>query len=171
MLNSIRAGQLFVIALVLAIGASGSLPEIGLPIDGLDAVSVRDTFDEIHSGHPHEAIDLPAPKGTPVHAVVSGVIRKLFLSKPGGNTIYQFDNAGQYCYYYAHLDRYAQDLHEGMKVGRGELIGFVGSTGNADPQSPHLHFTMFELGPEKLWWKGKAVNPYPALLAAMKRAK
>ena len=171
MRHGIRAGQWFLFVPVLAIGASGSLPEIGLPIDGLNAASVRDTFDEIHSGHPHEAIDLPAPKGTPVHAVVSGIIRKLFLSKAGGNAIYEFDDTGAYCYYYAHLDRYAEGLREGMRVGRGELIGFVGSTGNADPKSPHLHFTIFELGPEKLWWKGKAINPYPALLAAMKRVK
>ena len=169
--HGIRAAQWFVFVPVLAVGASGSWPEIGLPIYGLNAANVRDTFDEIHSGHPHEAIDLPAPKGTPVHAVVSGIIRKLFLSKPGGNAIYEFDDTGAYCYYYAHLDRYAEGLREGMRVGRGELIGFVGSTGNADPESPHLHFTIFELGPEKLWWKGKAINPYPALLAAMKRAK
>jgi peptidoglycan LD-endopeptidase LytH len=166
-----RAAQRFAFVLVLAVGASGSLPEIGLPVDGLNAASLRDTFDEIHSGHSHEAIDLPAPKGTPVHAVVSGVIRKLFLSKQGGNAIYEFDDAGAYCYYYAHLDRYAEGLREGRRVGRGDLIGFVGSTGNADPASPHLHFTIFELGPEKLWWQGKAINPYPPLLAAMKRAR
>jgi murein DD-endopeptidase MepM/ murein hydrolase activator NlpD len=169
--HGIRAGQWFAFVLFLAIGASGSSPEIGLPIDGLNAANVRDTFDEIHSGHPHEAIDLPAPKGTPVHAVVAGIIRKLFLSRPGGTTIYEFDDAGAYCYYYAHLDRYAEGLREGMRVERGEVIGYVGSTGNADPESPHLHFTIFELGPEKLWWKGKAINPYPALLAATKRTK
>ena len=76
-----------------------------------------------------------------------------------------------HCYYYAHLDRYAEGLREGMRVKRGDLIGFVGSTGNADPSSPHLHFAIFELGPEKEWWKGKAVNPDPVLLAAVKRAK
>jgi peptidoglycan LD-endopeptidase LytH len=167
--RGIRAGQWFVF--ILALAASAAPPEIGLPIDGLSAANVRDTFNEIHSGHPHEAIDLPAPKGTPVHAVVDGTVRKLFLSKPGGNTIYEFDEMGPYCYYYAHLDRYVEGLHEGMRVARGEVIGFVGSTGNADPASPHLHFTIFELGPEKQWWKGKAINPYPALLAAMKRAK
>jgi murein DD-endopeptidase MepM/ murein hydrolase activator NlpD len=167
--HCIRAGQWFVF--VVALGASGSLPGIGLPVEGITLATVRDTFDEIHSGHPHEAIDIPARKGTPVHAVVSGTIRKLFLSKPGGNTIYEFDGAGAYCYYYAHLDSYAEGLREDMSVERGEVIGFVGSTGNADPKSPHLHFTIFELGPEKLWWKGKAIDPYPALLAAMKRAK
>ena len=157
--------------LVLALGAGVALPDIGLPIEGLSAANVRDTFNEIHSGHPHEAIDLPAPGGTPVHAVVDGTIRKLFLSKPGGNTIYEFDDRGEYCYYYAHLNRYADGLREGMRVGRGDVIGFVGATGNADPRSPHLHFTIFELGPEKQWWKGKAINPYPALQAAMNRTK
>ena len=78
---------------------------------------------------------------------------------------------GVYCYYYAHLDRYVEGLREGMQVERGDVIGFVGSTGNADARAPHLHFAIFELGPERLWWKGKAVNPYPGLVAAVKRAK
>ena len=106
-----------------------------------------------------------------MRAAVSGTIRKLFLSKPGGNTIYQFDEMGVYCYYYAHLDGYAEGLREGMRVERGEVIGFVGSTGNADPRSPHLHFAIAELGPERLWWKGNAIDPYPFLVAAVKRAK
>lgn len=155
----------------VCLSAGGSLPEIGLPIEGLAAGGVRDSFHEVHSGHAHEAIDLPAPRGTPVHAVVAGTIRKLFLSKPGGNTIYEFDESGVYCYYYAHLDRYADGVREGMSVKRGAVIGFVGSTGNADANAPHLHFTIFELGPEKQWWKGVAVNPYPALVAALRRGK
>ena len=160
------------VALVLlAFGSSSSLLEMVLPIDGLSEADVRDTFNEVHFGHQHEAIDLLSPKGTPVHSVVSGTVRKLFLSKPGGNTIYVFDDAAVYCYYYAHLDRYAEGLREGMRVERGEVIGFVGSTGNAGPATPHLHFAVFELGPEKQWWKGKAINPYPELLAALKRAK
>jgi peptidoglycan LD-endopeptidase LytH len=76
----------------------------------------------------------------------------------------------QCCYYYAHLDRYADGLREGEHVARGATIGFVGSTGNADPGVPHLHFAVFELGPEKQWWKGKAINPYSALVEAVKRA-
>lgn len=105
-----------------------------------------------------------------MRAVVSGSIRKLFLSKPGGNTVYQFDETGVYCYYYAHLDRYAEGLHEGMPVKSGDVIGFVGSTGNADSRAPHLHLAIFELGPERLWWQGKAVDPYPGLVAAVKRS-
>jgi murein DD-endopeptidase MepM/ murein hydrolase activator NlpD len=156
---------------LLAVGAPSSISEMAPPISGLAFADLRDTFEEIHSGHRHEAIDLLEPRGTPVHAVVSGTIRKLFLSKPGGNTIYQFDGMGVYCYYYAHLERYADGLREGTRVERGDVIAFVGSTGNADVRVPHLHFAIFELGPERQWWKGKAVNPYLALVDAVKRAK
>ena len=155
----------------LAVGASSSITEMTPPIRGLALANLRDTFDEIHSGQRHEAIDILEPRGTPVRAAVSGTIRKLFLSKPGGNTIYQFDETGVYCYYYAHLDGYVEGLREGMPVSSGEVIGFVGSTGNADSRTPHLHFAIFELGPARLWWQGKAVDPYPGLVAAVKRAK
>lgn len=157
--------------LFLVAGAPSSILEMSPPISGLALASLKDTFEETHNGHRHEAIDILEPRGTPVHAVVSGTIRKLFLSKPGGNTIYQFDEVGKYCYYYAHLDGYLKSLREGMRVERGDVIGFVGSTGNADAATPHLHFAIFELSGERLWWKGKAVNPYPGLVAAVNRAK
>jgi len=156
---------------LLVVGATSSIVEMTPPISGLALADLRDTFEEFHNGHRHEAIDIPEPRGTPVHAVVSGTIRKLFFSKPGGNTIYQFDEMGVFCYYYAHLDGYVGGLREGVRVERGDVIGFVGSTGNADLRTPHLHFAIFELGPERLWWKGKAVNPYPGLVEAVKRAK
>ena len=154
-----------------AAGTNSSILEMTPPIRGLALANLRDTFEEVHNGHPHHAIDILEPKGTAVQAVVSGTIRKLFLSKPGGNTIYLFDESQVYCYYYAHLDRYAEGLREGMRVERGDVIGFVGSTGNADWRTPHLHFAIFELGPEKQWWKGKAIDPYPGLVAAVKRAQ
>jgi murein DD-endopeptidase MepM/ murein hydrolase activator NlpD len=156
---------------LLAVGATASILDMSPPIRGLALANLRDTFGEVHNGHAHEAIDIPEPRGTPVRAVVSGTVRKLFLSKPGGNTIYQFDEMGVYCYYYAHLDGYVEGLREGMRIEHGDVIGFVGSTGNADSRAPHLHLAIFELGPERLWWKGKAVNPYPGLVAAVKRAK
>jgi murein DD-endopeptidase MepM/ murein hydrolase activator NlpD len=109
-----------------------------------------------------------APRGTPVLAVNDGKIEKLFLSKPGGNTIYQFDPTERYCYYYAHLDRYAEGLAPGKSVHRGEVIAYVGSTGNADPSAPHLHFEIHELTPEKHWWQGTPVNPYEYLLKALR---
>ena len=96
-------------------------------------------------------------------AVDDGKVVKLFTSKPGGLTVYQFDPGREVAYYYAHLDRYATGLAEGMDLKRGDLIGYVGSTGNANPATPHLHFAIFVLGPEKRWWQGTAVNPYPLL--------
>ena len=161
----------WLLPVVLAVGATPSILEMAPPIRGLALTNLRDTFEEIHNGQRHEAIDIPEPRGTLVRAVVSGTIRKLFLSKPGGNTIYMFDETGAYCYYYAHLDGYTEGLHEGMHIKSGDVIGFVGSTGNADSRAPHLHFAIFELGPERLWWQGKAVDPYPGLVAAVKRAK
>ena len=165
----IYIAMLFPLSLVA--GAPSSMLEMAPPISGLILASLHDSFAEVHNGHLHEAIDILEPRGTPVHAVVSGSIRKLFLSKPGGNTIYQFDEVGVYCYYYARLDRFAKGLREGMHVERGDVIGFVGSTGNADPATPHLHFAIFELSPERLWWKRKAINPYPELVAAVSRAQ
>ena len=151
--------------------ATPSLLDLSPPIAGLTVADLRDMFAEVHNGHAHEAIDIMEPRGTPVHAVTPGMIAKLFLSKAGGNTVYEFDEPGVYCYYYAHLDRYADGLKEGARVGRGDVIGYVGSTGNAAANAPHLHFAVFELGPAREWWKGTPVDPYPALVAAVQRAK
>jgi murein DD-endopeptidase MepM/ murein hydrolase activator NlpD len=140
-----------------------------IPVQGVSITNIRDTFDEIRGTQgKHEATDILAARGTPVLAADDGVIKKLFLSKPGGMTIYQFDPTEQYCYYYAHLDRYADGVHEGMKVQRGDVIGYVGSTGNALPTAPHLHFGIFVLDPEKRWWEGTPINPYPILTARSK---
>jgi murein DD-endopeptidase MepM/ murein hydrolase activator NlpD len=162
---------LFAAVLAVAVGRTSSIPELSPPISGLALANLQDTFGDFHNGHRHEAIDIMEPRGTPVHAVVPGTIRKLFFSVRGGITIYEFDETGAYCYYYAHLERYAAGLREGMRVERGDVIGFVGSTGNADAHAPHLHFAIFELGPEKLWWKGAAVDPYASLVAAVQRTK
>jgi murein DD-endopeptidase MepM/ murein hydrolase activator NlpD len=141
---------------------------LAMPVAGVAPSALRDMFDDRRGGsRPHEAIDIMAPRGTPVVAVDDGRIVKLFLSKPGGITVYQFDEAGRLAYYYAHLDRYADGLKEGMPVKRGQLLGYVGTTGNAPPGAPHLHFAVFRLGPEKQWWKGWAVNPYEALRRSM----
>lgn len=134
-----------------------------IPVAGVRPEALVDTFDQGRPGHRHEAIDIAAPRGTPVHAVDDGKVAKLFTSVPGGLTVYQFDPGGQLAYYYAHLDRYVPGLKEGMPLRRGDVIGYVGTTGNAAPDSPHLHFAVFRLGPLKQWWKGEAVNPYPAL--------
>lgn len=135
-----------------------------VPVEGIPAASLMDMYEEKRGGQrKHEAIDIVAPKGTRVLAVDDGVVAKLFTSVPGGLTLYQFDREGKLAYYYAHLDRYAEGLKEGMALKRGDTVGYVGITGNAPPGTPHLHFAVFRLGPEKQWWKGEPVNPYPAL--------
>ena len=136
---------------------------LAIPVEGVARSSLLDTFEDRRGQKAHEALDIAAPRGTPVVAVDDGRIVKLFRSLPGGLTIYQFDPEQQFAYYYAHLDRYADGVREGMAVRRGELIGYVGSSGNAAPDAPHLHFAIFRLGPERQWWKGTAINPYPFL--------
>jgi murein DD-endopeptidase MepM/ murein hydrolase activator NlpD len=131
-----------------------------IPVQGVHAEDLRDNFDEMHDGHRHEAIDIMAPRGTPVLAADEGSVVKLFLSKPGGITVYQFNVSRNYCYYYAHLDRYAPRLEEGMLLRQGEVLGYLGSSGNASPDAPHLHFAIFKLGPERRWWEGTPIDPY-----------
>jgi peptidoglycan LD-endopeptidase LytH len=132
-----------------------------VPVSGVEASSLRSTFDELRGGgsRRHEALDIHAPRGTPVVAAVDGRIAKLFTSAAGGLTIYQFDAEERFCYYYAHLDAYVPDLNEGETVQRGQIIGYVGTTGNARPDTPHLHFAVFRLGPDKKWWEGEPIDP------------
>jgi peptidoglycan LD-endopeptidase LytH len=134
-----------------------------LPVDGVDRKDLRNTFAEARGSRTHEALDILAPRGTKVRAVEDGRVQKLFTSKAGGLTIYEFDPTETFAYYYAHLDRYEDGLREGQMVKRGDVIGYVGSTGNASPDAPHLHFAIFRLGPEKQWWKGDPINPYLVL--------
>ncbi|MDV2449448.1 peptidoglycan DD-metalloendopeptidase family protein [Xanthomonas hortorum] len=135
-----------------------------IPVQGVSSSQLQDTFTDARSeGRVHDAIDILAPTGTAVLAVADGTVEKLFNSERGGLTLYQFDPSGTYCYYYAHLERYADGLAEKQPIKRGQIIGYVGSTGNADPAAPHLHFEIHRLGPEKEWWKGEVVNPYPVL--------
>ena len=147
-----------------------SLAPLLLPVLGARVAQLKDNFDETRGGtRRHEAIDILAPRGTPVLATVDGTVAKLFTSVPGGLTIYEFDRSGTYCYYYAHLDRYAPGLAEGAFVHRGDRIGDVGTSGNAPKNTPHLHFAIFRLGSEKHWWQGEPINPYPLLLRAEER--
>ncbi len=144
-------------------------PALASPISGLRDSDLHDTFYEIRGGHRHAAIDINEPLGTPVHAVVSGTIRKRLFSRPGGNSIYEIDTADKYCYHYTHLDRYADLLHEGMRVSAGDIIGYVGATGTA--KTPHLHFAIYLLGPDKRWYGGTAIDPYPALQVVSRLAR
>ncbi len=144
-----------------AVATAGSRGALRPPLDGYDVEKMKGGFAEHREGHPHEAVDLLAPRNTPVHAVDDGTVAKLFTSKAGGLTIYQFDPSGRLCYYYAHLQRYADGLHDGDAIQRGQVIGYVGTSGNAPPDTPHLHFAVFELDGNRQWWKGTAIDPYP----------
>lgn len=138
--------------------------DLRIPVEGIKHDELDDTFTDARGlGRRHDAIDIMAPRGAEVRAADDGTIAKLFTSAAGGLTIYQFDPTETFSYYYAHLDRYASGLREHQAVKRGQLLGYVGSTGNASASAPHLHFEISRLGPDKKWWKGEAINPYPLL--------
>lgn len=138
-----------------------------LPVQGMNPDVLRDSWNHRRSGgRKHNAIDIMAPRSTPVIAVEKGTIAKLFRSRAGGLTIYQYDASKSRIYYYAHLERYAPGLAAGDSVEAGQVIGFVGTSGNAPPGSPHLHFAIHELGDDKSWWRGTPLNPYPELIEA-----
>jgi murein DD-endopeptidase MepM/ murein hydrolase activator NlpD len=134
-----------------------------IPVAGVRPADLVDTFAQARAdgGRQHDAIDILAPRGTPVIAAASGTVEKLFLSKDGGNTVYIRSPDGRTLYYYAHLERYAPDLTEGSGIRQGAPVGTVGSTGNADPTAPHLHFAIWSTAPERKWWEETlALNPY-----------
>lgn len=137
--------------------------DLEMPVEGFAPDRLVRSFDEARGSRKHEAIDILAPKGTPVKAVEDGRIARLFYSKAGGITIYQFDPTERYCYYYAHLDRYADGLRENDRVRRGQVIGYVGTSGNAPKGTPHLHFAIFRLTEAKRWWEGIPLDPYDVL--------
>ncbi len=137
---------------------------LAMPVEGIRPEQLVDSFSDKRSGtRIHEALDILAPRNTPVKAVEDGTIARLFYSKAGGTTVYQFDPTEQFCYYYAHLERYADGLHEGEKVHKGQVLGYVGTSGNAPKDTPHLHFAVFRLTASKHWWEGTPIDPYPAL--------
>ena len=143
-------------------------PDRGLiiPVQGVRASQLTDTFSQAreNGARVHDAIDIMAPRGTPVLAAAAGTIEKLFLSNAGGLTIYQRSRDRRTIYYYAHLDGYAPGLTEGQAVRAGQLIGTVGFSGNANPLAPHLHFAILQTVPEARWYQPSvAINPYPLL--------
>ncbi len=131
------------------------------PVQGVDPKTIKGSFLEARGGGiPHHASDILAPRNTPVIAVGDGTIARLWLSKAGGNTIYEIDPSGKYSYYYAHLERYEPKLKAGDIVRRGETIGFVGTSGNAPPGTPHLHFSISKLEKVGVWWPGASIDPF-----------
>lgn len=143
---------------------------LAIPVVGVKPNQLTDTFDAARAeGRRHDAIDIMSAEGTPVIAAADGTIEKLFNSVRGGITIYERSPDQKWEYYYAHLSAYASGLHEGQQVKRGEVIGRVGHTGDANPAGPHLHFAINTMGANDRWWNGTPINPYP-LLAGRKAA-
>jgi murein DD-endopeptidase MepM/ murein hydrolase activator NlpD len=146
----------------LVLGPTG----VAIPVAGVRAGELQDTYTQSRSGgaRVHNAIDIMAPHGTPVVAAAPGTVEKLFDSKGGGGiTAYVRSTDGRWVYYYAHLQAYAPGLHEGQAVKQGDAIGLVGSTGNANPAGPHLHFAINKMAEGEKWYDGTPINPYPLL--------
>src|ERR1700732_2324735 len=165
-----------IVAFCTAVGArayyqtSLASRDLGLPVANFKLSDMLDTFNAGRAGERrHEATDIVAPRGTPVLAADDGTIVKLFRSVPGGRTIYQFDPTERFSYCYAHLDGYEGQIKEGLTVRRGQVIGYVGTTGNAPINSPHLHFGITEIGRDKKWWGGTPIDPYPLLRASAQK--
>ncbi len=133
-----------------------------IPVKGVTPDELRDSFnDKRPGGRRHKAIDILAERSTPVLAVEGGTVARIDSSRLGGLSLYQYDPTGRYVYYYAHLDRYAPGLFEGERLRQGDLIGYVGESGNAE--TPHLHFAISFVGSQERWWRGKPIDPYPLL--------
>jgi murein DD-endopeptidase MepM/ murein hydrolase activator NlpD len=136
-----------------------------IPVNGVWSSQLTDTWGEARGDgtREHHAIDIMAPKGTAVVAAAAGTVEKIFESKNGGHTVYVRRADPAWVDYYAHLDAYAPTLKEGEKLGQGDLIGAVGSSGDASPEAPHLHYEIKKMGPGEKWWQGTEINPFPIL--------
>jgi murein DD-endopeptidase MepM/ murein hydrolase activator NlpD len=134
-----------------------------IPVKGIEAAALTDTFADARGGgtRVHHALDILAPRGTPVVAADAGRVVRLHNGGAGGITVYELDPSGRYGYYYAHLQGYADGLAEGQTVARGDVLGFVGTTGNAPPGTPHLHFAIYEVQDATRPWRGRPIDPYP----------
>ena len=144
------------------VGPSG----LAIPVEGIEPKELADTFTQARAGgaRTHDAIDIMAREGTPVVSASNGTVEKLFFSQGGGGiTVYVRSPDQRWTYYYAHLQSYAPGLAEGQQVKRGQLLGRVGHTGNANPAGPHLHFAINRMEPGEKWYEGRAINPYPLL--------
>ena len=163
LLSSIRRpGPPVAIAEGVEVGPAG----LAIPVSGVKASQLSDTFTQARAGgeRVHDAIDIMADEGTPVIAATDGTVEKLFFSDGGGGiTAYVRSPDQRWTYYYAHLQGYAPGLAEGQKVKRGQLIGRVGHTGNANSQGPHLHFAINQMRAGEKWYQGSPINPYPLL--------
>jgi hypothetical protein len=135
-----------------------------IPVAGVKAEELLDTFNEMRGTRRHDALDIPAPRGTPVLSATDGRVLRLYTSERGGLMIYAADAGERFVLMYAHLDSYADGVSDGVPLRRGQVIGYVGTTGNAPPNVPHLHFAIARSTDVKRWWEGTPVDPLPLLV-------
>jgi peptidoglycan LD-endopeptidase LytH len=139
-------------------------PELMVPVEGVEPGQIGESFDAARGEageRVHRAVDILAPRGTAALAAIDGRVYKVRSNALGGLTIYLVDFSGRWVYYYAHLDRYRPDLAEGMKVAQGDILGYVGTTGNAPPNTPHLHFQVMRWRGDGRYWDGEPIDPKP----------
>jgi len=153
------------------IGVSLSPGELAVPVKGVARSALRQSWGAPRDGglRAHTGLDIPAPRGTPVLAAADGVIEKLYDSRFGGTALYERSPDRRWTYYYAHLAGYAAGLTEGDRVSAGQLIGYVGDSGNAGRRNYHLHFGLTRQRPEQRWWQGREVDPFPVLAGGRPR--
>ena len=140
--------------------------ELIIPVPGVRKADLPDTFNEMRDGgtRKHEALDIMAPRGTPVLSASAGRVLKLHDSKDGGLMVYAADRSNRFVLLYGPLDRYADGLRDSLPLRQGQIIGYVGTTGNAAPNAPHLHFAIAHPTDVSLWWTGTPIDPRPVLL-------
>ena len=153
------AGAPRVPSLPAPVAADSIPPALMVPVRGVAPARVPDTFNAMRGGRTHRAIDFLAPRGTPVIAVADGQVYRLRSTGPGGLAVYATDSTRRWMFYYAHLDRFRDGLTEGTKLAQGDVIGFVGTTGNAPSDTPHLHFQLMHARFDTRWWDGEALDP------------
>lgn len=135
--------------------------QLMIPVEGVTRRTLRDTYAAGRAnGRLHAALDMMAAKSTPVLAADNHVIGRLAKGPIGGIVIYAEDDEQRFVYYYAHLERYRRGLAVGDRVAKGSVIGYVGTTGNAPANTPHLHFQVMKRGPGRAWWDGPPINPF-----------
>lgn len=136
-----------------------------LPVRGVQLAKVQESFDAPRDGgRRHDAVDIMAPRGTPILAAIAGTVLRVGANALGGNVIWMADREDRFVFYYAHLERYARGVRQGDHIARGTVIGYVGTTGNAPPDVPHLHFQVMRITDTKRWWNGTPVNPLAFLI-------
>lgn len=135
-----------------------------LPVAGISPASLEDSFDQPRDGErKHNAIDIMAPRGTPILSADDGLVLRLSNNALGGTSLFTVDPAGRVVYYYAHLDRYQDGIVAGKQLAKGDTLGFVGTTGNAPKNLPHLHFQIMQMPADRKYWSGEPIDPFTLL--------